>query len=190
MNVNNKIFDNLTNKILVSTPYMLEGIFDKSLIYIMSNTAEGAIGLIFNHLVSHLEIKSFFKISGEQVDSNVTMPVYLGGPIEYERGFFLHSDDYQENLLVKLQDHIAVSSNSKISYDIALGQGPKDSLFILGYTAWKAGQIEIEIKNNLWILADCNRELIFADHPEKKWYKVLHDLGIKKSHFITQTGNA
>ncbi|VEL25359.1 unnamed protein product [Protopolystoma xenopodis] len=75
----------------------------------------------------------------------------MGGPVEHERGFFLHSDDYNENLLLKFQNHLAVSSNPKIPQDIVTGRGPKNSLFIVGYTAWKAGQLETEIKDNFWI---------------------------------------
>lgn len=116
MSVNDKIFDNLSGKVLIATPYMLDGIFNKSLIYMLSHTAEGTMGLIFNNLVNHIEIKSFFKISNDQVDSNIMMPIYLGGAVEYERGFFLHSDDYNENLLLKFQNHLAVSSNPKIPH--------------------------------------------------------------------------
>lgn len=31
MSVNDKIFDNLSGKVLIATPYMLDGIFNKSL---------------------------------------------------------------------------------------------------------------------------------------------------------------
>lgn len=190
MNIDNKIYDNLSGKVLIATPYMLEGIFDKALIYILSHTPEGAMGLMFNHLVNNVEIKSFFKLADNQLTNNVMIPIYLGGPIEHDRGFFLHSDDYDENLLLKFQDHLAVSSNSKISQDIASGQGPKNSLFIIGYTAWKAGQIESEIRENIWLITDGDKDLIFSEHPEHKWHTALQNLGLRESHFTPRTGNA
>ncbi|WP_250311138.1 YqgE/AlgH family protein [Rickettsia endosymbiont of Oedothorax gibbosus] len=189
MNENNKIFDNLSGKVLIATPYMLDGIFNKSLVYMLSHTAEGAIGLIFNNLVNHIEIKSFFKISDDQV-GNIMMPIYLGGAVEHDRGFFLHSDDYNENLLLKFQNHLAVSSNPQIPHDIASGNGPKNSLFIIGYTSWKAGQLESEIKDNLWIITDCDKDFIFSGRPEHKWHNALQNLGIKESHFTSRMGNA
>ncbi|OZG32290.1 YqgE/AlgH family protein [Rickettsia endosymbiont of Culicoides newsteadi] len=189
MNENNKIFDNLSGKVLIATPYMLDGIFNKSLVYMLSHTAEGAMGLIFNNLVNHIEIKSFFKISDDQV-GNIMMPIYLGGPVEHDRGFFLHSDDYNENLLLKFQNHLAVSSNPQIPHDIASGNGPKNSLFIIGYTSWKAGQLEAEIKDNLWIITDCDKDFIFSGRPEHKWHNALQNLGIKESHFTSRIGNA
>lgn len=189
MDKNNKIFDNLSGKILISTPCMLEGLFSKALVYMLSHTKDGAIGLIFNHLVNNIEVKSFFKISDDKISDNRVIPVYFGGPMEYDRGFFLNSDDYDENLLIKFQNHLA-TSNNKISYDIASGYGSKDSLFIIGYTAWKAGQLEVEMKNNLWIVDEGNKEFIFADHPENKWYIALEKLGINQSNFSPKIGNA
>ncbi|MCC8369054.1 YqgE/AlgH family protein [Rickettsia endosymbiont of Polydrusus tereticollis] len=186
-----KVFYNLSGKTLVATPYVIkEGMFHKSLIYMLSHTKEGAIGLIFNRLVNYIEFKSFFKIKSDAIDDNVMIPIYLGGPVEHERGFFLHSNDYDKNLLLQFQNDLAVSSNSEISEDIAFGKGPKDSLFIVGYTAWKAGQLEQELENNLWLIMDCDKDFIFADHPENKWSDALKHLGIDEVHFAAQIGNA
>ena len=64
--MNDKIFYNLSGKTLVSTPYVItKGIYHKSLIYMLSHTEEGAIGLMFNRLVNHIDLKSFFKIKNE-----------------------------------------------------------------------------------------------------------------------------
>ncbi len=170
---------------------MFEGVFNKSLIYILSHTPDGAMGLIFNHVVNHIDVKSFFKIEDEQLpDNNIIIPVYLGGPVEHERGFFLHSDDYEENLLLKFQNHLAISSNQQISQDIAAGNGPKNSLFIIGYTSWKAGQLENELKENLWIVMEGDKDFILGGRPEKKWQNALEKVGIKKSHFSARLGNA
>lgn len=189
--MSDKSFDSLSGKTLIATPYVLaEGIFHKSLIYMLSHTEEGAMGLIFNNLVNYIELKSFFKIASDKIDPELTMPIYLGGPMEHERGFFLHSGDYDKNLLLQFPNNLALSSNSDVANDIASGCGPKDSLFIIGYTAWKAGQLEAEIKKNLWIVAECDNKFIFADHPEQKWHSALKDLGIDESCFTSQMGNA
>lgn len=110
------------------------------------HTAEGAMGLIFNNLVNHIEVKSFFKISDDQVDSNIMMPIYLGRPVEHERGFFLHSDDYDENLLLKFQNHLAVSSNPKIPNDIASGHGPKNSFLLLDTLLGRQGSLKQRLR--------------------------------------------
>ncbi|BDU60046.1 UPF0301 protein [Candidatus Rickettsia kotlanii] len=186
-----KIFHNLSGKTLVATPYVItKGIYHKSLIYMLSHTEEGAIGLIFNRLVNHIDLKSFFKIKNDEITTPIMVPIYLGGPIEHEKGFFLHSSDYNKNLLLDFHNDLAVSSNLEISEDIASGKGPKNSLFIVGYTAWKPGQLEEELEKNLWLVMDCNKEFIFADNPESKWHNALKHLGIDEIHFSSQIGNA
>lgn len=190
MHTHDKIFDDLSGKVLIATPYMPEGIFNKSLIYILSHTPEGSIGLMFNRLVNHIRMQSFIQKSKDQYPNSTIMPIYLGGPVEHERGFFLHSDDYEENLLIKFQNNLAVSSNAQISHDIASGNGPKNSLFIIGHTSWQGGQLEDEIKNNSWMLTDCSTEFIFADNPENKWHSALNNLGVKESHLISRVGYA
>ncbi|ADE29543.1 hypothetical protein MA5_01515 [Rickettsia prowazekii str. GvV257] len=186
-----KIFHNLSGKTLVATPYVItKGIYHKSLIYMLSHTEEGAIGLIFNRLVNHVDLKSFFKIKEDKITSQVMVPIYLGGPIEHEKGFFLHSRDYNKNLLLDFHNDLAVSSNLEISEDIAFGKGPKNSLFIVGYTAWKPGQLEEELEKNLWLVMDCSKEFIFAENPENKWHNALKHLGIDEIYFSSQIGNA
>ncbi|AGJ02825.1 UPF0301 protein [Rickettsia prowazekii str. Breinl] len=85
---------------------------------------------------------------------------------------------------------LAVSSNLEISEDIAFGKGPKNSLFIVGYTAWKPGQLEEELEKNLWLVMDCSKEFIFAENPENKWHNALKHLGIDEIYFSSQIGNA
>ncbi|AGJ02824.1 UPF0301 protein [Rickettsia prowazekii str. Breinl] len=43
----------------------------------LSHTEEGAIGLIFNRLVNHVDLKSFFKIKEDKITSQVMVPIYL-----------------------------------------------------------------------------------------------------------------
>lgn len=186
-------FNNLSGKILIASPYVLYGdVFHKSLIYMLSHTKDGSIGLIVNHLVNSLSFKTLFKLinNNTPVVGDLVLPIYLGGPVELERGFFLHSSDYDKNLLFKFQGNLAVSSNINILQDIASGQGPKNSLFLVGYTAWKPSELEFELENNLWVVSDCDSDLIFLESNEKKWQTALKRIGIKQSNFGSILGHS
>ena len=190
----NQDFTNLSEKILIASPYVLQGdVFHKSLIYILSHTKDGSIGLIVNHLVNRTPFKTLFKVMNDKdniiPNNDLILPVYLGGPLELDRGFFLHSADYDKNLLFKFQDNLAVSSNTGILKDIAAGAGPKKSLFIIGYTSWKAGQLETELENNLWIVSDYDQDLIFSEEIEQKWHIALKRIGVDDSYFASIIGH-
>jgi putative AlgH/UPF0301 family transcriptional regulator len=57
-----------------------------------------------------------FKKAEFKLDLNLlNLKIHIGGPLELERGFFLHSAEYNKNLLFKLENsELAVSSNIEI----------------------------------------------------------------------------
>ena len=127
----------------------------------------------------------FNKLDTDLNFDNLELNIHIGGPVEVERGFFLHSSDYKENLLFHPnQGELAVSSNVKILQNIAAGNGPKNSIFIVGYTGWGTGQLDFELENNLWIVSDPDQELIFSGNDSTKWAKALNIVGVSSNYFI------
>ena len=180
-------FSNLTGKILIASPFAMEGnVFHKSLIYVVKHTNEGSIGLIFNHPINNVPASNLFKKLDSKIDAgDLKLDIHLGGPIEVERGFFLHTSEYSKNLLFDTSDrNLAVSSNAQILQDIANGIGPRNSLFIIGYTGWGLGQLEFELENNLWIISEPEPDLIFLEDSAQKWTSALGLLGISKHDFV------
>ncbi len=180
-------FSNLTDKILIASPFAMEGnVFHKSLIYVVKHTNEGSIGLIFNRPVNNAPTNNLFeKLDGNIGAGDLKLDIHLGGPVEVKRGFFLHTGEYNKNLLFDSSDkNLAVSSNAQILQDIANGTGPQNSLFIIGYTGWSSGQLEFELENNLWIISEPEHDLIFLKDSEQKWTKALGMLGISKHDFV------
>lgn len=193
-------FHSLSGKCLVATPHGgLNNMFDKSLIYIASHTKNGAVGLIVNHLINKIPLKTIMKMLKDDTSDvmDINFNIYLGGPIEPERGFILHSsNDYDEkNILFRFGDNLAISTNVQILKDIAAKVGPSKSLFVMGYTGWDAGQLEGEMMNNFWMIVDAHGdvilELVFADlQNEEKWRRALEIIGIKDTIFSSQVGKA
>ena len=183
-------FSNLTGKILIASPFAMEGnVFHKSLIYVIKHSSEGSVGLIFNHPVKDALANNLFsKIDDSLGNINLKLDIYLGGPVELERGFFLHTNDYNKNLLFSPNNgNIVVSSNIQILKDIAHGIGPKYSLFIIGYTGWNAGQLEFELESNLWIAAEPDHDLIFFGDATEKWNSSLQRIGVSTEDFVPVT---
>jgi len=185
-------FSNLTGKILIATPFAMEGnIFHESLIYVVKHTAEGSIGFIINHPIQNAPTDNMFKKIDKNIDvSEMNLEINIGGPVEVERGFFLHSAEYNHNLLfLTPESNLAISSNAEILRDIAGAKGPERSMFIIGYTGWSPGQMEFELENNLWIIAEPNHDLIFSGDPDKKWSKALGMAGVATHDFVPLVAN-
>ena len=188
-----KDFSNLTGKILIASPYAMEGnIFHQSLIYVVHHSTDGAVGFIVNRTINNnTHISTLFKKNDPSINlSLLNLEIHIGGPLELERGFFLHSAEYDKNLLFKLEkSDLAVSSNLEILKDITNNAGPKLNMFAIGYTGWSTGQIELEIQNNLWIVAEPDTNLIFGTDANSKWFTALANLGIDSSDFVPYLAN-
>ena len=190
MNHNN--FDNLSGKFLIASPYSsLNDVFNKAVIYVASHTNQGSAGMIVNRIVNKMPFQSMMRLLKDDTKTGdeLIIPIYMGGPVEAERGFILHTAEYDKNLLLKLPDNIAVSSNLEILKDIANGLGPANSLFVLGYTGWGPGQLEEEIRHNIWIVSDCDKNLMFSPNDETKWDAALGRIGINNALFAPGMGH-
>lgn len=178
-------YDNLSGKFLIASPFVLAGdVFHKTIIYVMSHTTEGAAGLIINYRLSKSPADFLLKlVSDKDLKLSDNIPVHLGGPVQLERGFLLHTNDYSKNTLFEFTHNLALSSNQEILDDMANGLGPKHSLFAIGYTKWDSNQLEEEIAKNLWIAAEADTDLIFNEKDYDKWHSALSNIGINEHSF-------
>lgn len=192
LRVNNKS-NNLSGKFLIASPFMsTDEIFNKSLIYITDHCSDGAIGLIVNHnlYVNKKLNKALNKMFFNDPNLvNAKLEIFLGGPLDPEKGFIIHSNDYSKDLLFRCNDEISISSSTNTLKNILKGVGPKQSLLVMGYTGWNAKQLEREIENNLWIVADSDADLLFDPNHETKWQAALSKVGIDRTLFCGQIGH-
>jgi putative transcriptional regulator len=189
----------LEGQILLSMPAMRDDRFARSVIYICAHSAEGAMGLVLNKPVedmSFLDLIDKLDLSqGEPILINkhdaARMPVFHGGPVEMERGFVLHSNDF--NLgpsTLSIKNGICLTATLDILRAIASGHGPHSSLTALGYSGWGPGQLENEIKSNGWLVAPTDPQLIFSRDIEHKYHHGLSLLGIQEHQLSHEIGNA
>jgi len=180
----------LTGQLLIATPAMNESYFNKTVIYILSHSAEGAMGIIVNNVIQNLSSTLIFNhLNIERGQLHKDMPIHLGGPVDSQRGFVLHTIDYTIDTL-QVTEPIALSSNLQILKDIAAGSGPNKSLLALGYAGWEAGQLENEMAENSWLTIQATEELVFDVSNQTKWDVAIKSIGINTLHFSREAGHA
>ncbi len=187
-------YHSLQGKFLISSPNINDTIFKKALIYIISDNEDGTMGIIINKPALKINISSVLGYSIKKIDKQPK--VFYGGPVELDRGFVLHTDDYKntENYM-KLDNNLALSSDVSIIKDIMLGTGPSKSIFAIGYTGWHSYQLQMEMKKNDWFELDLDYDIIFSENYKNKWKKAISKLGIDHKMlntgiFSTYTGSA
>ena len=170
-----KFYNSVKNHLLIATNKIKGNKFSKSVVVMLKSDENGAWGLVVNKRLGNvpmgLLINDSWNLSGEVkklLDKNIS--IFWGGPVESEKVFILHSNDYK-NKTTKNYGNIAVSYDYKILFDIAKKKGPEKSLIIFGYSGWGPGQLEGEMERDRWILSDINKNIIIEKHSSKKWQK-------------------
>jgi putative transcriptional regulator len=182
---------NLQNNFLIPTPKHIDSIFSDALIYICDHNENGALGLIVNHpiKISVAKILEQSEITLGTCDLSNT-PVYLGGPVQLERGFVLHSAGTQWNSTQTLTETLALTTSRDILNAINEGTGPKNSLIILGYAGWTAGQLEQEITDHSWLNMPADSKILFDFPPSERLYAAVRQLGIEWYRISPAVGHA
>ncbi len=182
----------LGGKLLIATPMIGDPRFDRSVILMCDHSDEHAMGIIINKPVSGLRLPELFDQLG--IETDTTAPdraVLLGGPVERDRGFVLHSDDFAaDGSTLPVSAGIGLTATKDILEAIASDHPPRRSVLALGYAGWGPGQLEDELTANAWLVADPDEALIFSDTNDDKWEKALAIIGISPEHLSSLSGHA
>jgi putative transcriptional regulator len=184
-------------QMLVAMPQMLDQRFRETVIYMCSHNDGGAIGLVINKAIEGVPLHEVLRQAGIEIDDKPDAPakhlpgaVYFGGPVEPNRGFVLHSGEYQRDGTSMVGDGIAMTSTTEILRDIADGAGPRQFLLALGYAGWAPGQLDHEIRDNGWLLVPADPELVFGPDNAGKWQRAVAKLGIAPNALYHDPGHA
>jgi putative transcriptional regulator len=177
--------DNLVGNFIVANPNSdAKDYFSKTIILIISHDEKDSIGLIINKGINNISSHLLFKSLGVECDlAKDYGTVYLGGPVDNERGLILHSIDYNKNSIIIPGLDIAFSSNIEIIKAIANNKGPRFSKMFLGYTSWSQGQLEEEIMNDNWLTLPYSKDLFFSSDSYNQYELALSKIGVKKAFF-------
>ena len=194
--------------LLIAMPVLQDASFDHTVIYLCQHDETHAMGLILNRPIDGLDLGRMLQelgIAPGIVDNDRKLSgktVLRGGPVQNDRGFVLHSADYQiEDMTMNLGpttgvdafaetgDGVALTATRDILVDLSKGTGPHQFVIALGYAGWGPGQLENELGQNAWLVAPATQDLIFGD-PDLLWSRALERLGIQPGHLSSAVGTA
>ncbi|MEP3890209.1 MAG: YqgE/AlgH family protein [Hellea sp.] len=186
----------LSNRLLIATPQMGDPRFKDAVIYMCSHDRSGAMGIVINKQMiksgGALQLSDMLSNIGIEGDVRVAdTPVLEGGPVDIDRGFVLHSADYfKSETSLMLSDTLSLTSTKDVLEALVKEDAPEKAMLAVGYSGWGAGQIERELQDNAWIVADADEGIIFDTDLDGKWVKALASLGIKPEMLSRIGGSA
>ena len=178
----------LCGRFLLAMPGMGDPRFERSVIYILSHDADGAMGFIVNQPAEGITLGEIAQNLPNSVASTglTNLPVFIGGPVQNDNGFVLYSveEDAPDELPVGL------TQSMDILVEAAGGRGPRHMRLLLGYAGWGPGQLEGEIQENAWLICPATLDDVFAAEPDDVYRTCATRLGIDLALLSQDGGEA
>lgn len=181
----------LANQFLIAMPNMRDPSFVRSVALVCQHSSDGAMGVVVNRL-SEYRLGDVLAQMGlkSQLAEVEDAPVLIGGPVQPERGFVLHSADGTWESSYKISDTLCVTTSRDVLVAIAEGAGPQRAIVALGYAGWAAGQLEDELKQNAWLTVEPDERVLFDMPLEQRWEAAAKLIGVSVANLSSFSGNA
>jgi putative transcriptional regulator len=164
----------LKGHLLIATPQLQSPIFTRSVILMIDQNEEGAVGVIINQQISTTMTDLSGKIFVE--DFEWDKPISLGGPVA--------SSLMVVHTVESLADEEIISGiyitaeGSKVQELIE--ERPEPSLVVANYSGWGPGQLDQEIRRDSWLTLPATIDHIFWTGENELWKVVVNQVQVRK----------
>jgi putative transcriptional regulator len=181
----------LANQLLIAMPALEDPNFNRTVTLVCQHDENGALGIVVNRLAP-LALGEVLQQLGLPTNRKgvATAPVFLGGPVQPERGFVIHDGNGRFDSTLRIAPGLELTTSRDVLGAIATGQGPKRALLALGYAGWGAGQLENEIRDNAWLTVEADTRLLFDLPIDDRWAAAARLVGVDITRVSGETGRA
>jgi putative transcriptional regulator len=162
-------------RILISEPFLMDNYFKRSIVLITEHSDEGTVGFVMNKPVN-------MKVNEIMTDfPAIDAIVSLGGPVQTNTLHYIHTmGDIIPNSIKVIENIYWGGEFDVIKRLLESGSLNNDNIrFFLGYSGWQSNQLENELSDNAWVVADISPEEIMTPMNKVFWNKTLNRLGKK-----------
>lgn len=162
--------------LLISEPFLKDEHFHHSVISIVDyEPGISSMGVVLNRPTSH-----YLNNLIEGVSTRVKVPIYCGGPMSYDRLFFLHTLGDIISRARMISDGLYVGGDfDEILRYINAGYPIEGNVrFFLGYSGWSPGQLEQEVNDHVWAVTTTTSPAeLLTDSDDSYWHRYVRRLG-------------
>ena len=123
-------------------------------------------------------------MSDGALETSEELQVWVGGPVEPQRSWILVGNDEDaadQERGVSIVEGLYLSTSPELLRRVLGPTPPARTRLIVGYSGWKSGQLEAELRASAWLTSEVDRELIFSTPPDRMWETALRRLGADPS---------
>lgn len=165
-----------TGKLLLAEPFLDDLHFGRSVVLIGEHNDDGTFGFVLNHYVKDVNLN---EIMNDFPDFETKLAE--GGPVKKNNLYYIHTIGDKLPGSIPVIDGVFMGG----SFDALKLLLEKNEIqsgeirFFLGYSGWTKGQLEEELKQNSWLIADGNMEYIMNTEIDNLWEDILKNMSEK-----------
>lgn len=166
--------------------------FERSVILMCAHDTQHAMGVIVNKPKDELTVGDVLEHLGIPLAGEAPLHMVLdGGPMRKERGFVVHSQEFDAGEATQLVGPgLSLTTSRDVLEAMAGPNAPERYTLALGCSSWGAGQLEEELRGNAWLVVECDDMIVFDEDHSHKWERAIRQLGVDPAHLSGATGNA
>jgi putative transcriptional regulator len=178
--------DPFRSALLLSMPQLQDPNFARSVVLLCEFSPEGAFGLVINR-PTEMAASTMVRLEPPIVGGN-TMPLWVGGPVEPERGWILLGDEPTGNEFKLVCEGLYLSTSVGLLRDILEMTPPPRARVLAGYAGWGPGQLDEELAQSAWLLGDVDLDIVFDTPADVMWETAIRRMGADPSALTTSHG--
>jgi putative transcriptional regulator len=173
--------ESLRGKLLISSPALYDPNFRRTVILVAHHDEEGAMGLVLNR-PAELPVAEAAPQLTSLVDEDD--PLLVGGPVSPEALMVLAEFDDPDDAAARVLGDVGFVPADAEPETLDM----RRARVFAGYSGWGAGQLEAELEEGSWLVADAEPEDAFGE-PETLWAQVLRRMGGRYILLATMPSN-
>jgi putative transcriptional regulator len=164
--------------LLLSMPQLQDPNFAKTVVLLCEYNPDGAFGVVLNR-PTDMAATSMVRLDPPVTGGN-DMPLYIGGPVEPQRGWILLGDEPQTEFKT-IREGLYLSTSPTLLRQVLETRPAPRARVLAGYAGWGPGQLDEELSQSAWLMSDIELDLIFDVSASAMWETAIRRLGADPS---------
>ncbi len=163
----------VAGRLLIAEPFLHDDYFRRAVVLIAEHNEKGTVGFILNKPLDITiteaipDFPAFDKFS------------FFGGPVQRDQLYFIHTMGEKIEGSFPIGNGLFWLGNfEQVKQLIADRKITSSEIrFFIGYAGWEPGQLEKELKEKSWFVANVDPDIIFNVDSSAMWTEVVKQMG-------------
>ena len=172
--------------LLLSMPQMQDPNFTQTVVLLCDYLPDGAFGIVLNRPTG-MPASSMVQLDPPVAAGN-DLPLCIGGPVQPERGWILVGEPPDGQDFRTIVDGLYLTTSPAVLRRVLQAQPTPRARVLAGYAGWGPGQLDDELAQSAWLMADVDVDLVFDVDASMMWETAIRRLGADPSMLQTSPG--